>query len=100
MRDGLPEIIRFNAQDVDEGWMNRVTSPAPIEKSVQLIIMRFPCWLIVVTGVPLPLIVPLLSPPTTVPPVGFAGHTWMPRMITKLAAHNDTILISIHSLPD
>ena len=62
--------------------------------------MRLPRWLIVVTGVPLPLIVPLPSPPTTVPPVGFARHTRMPRVNTKPAKHNDTILIFIHVLPE
>lgn len=62
--------------------------------------IRLPRWLTVVTDVPLPLIVPLPSPPTTVPPVGFARHTRMPRVNTKLAKLNDTILIFIHALPE
>src|SRR6266699_1459200 len=99
MRDGFPEITRFNAHDDAEGWMNRVISPGPIEKSCQLITILLPRWLMVVIGVPLPLIVPFRSPPTTLPPVGFARHTRMPRVKTKLAKLNDTILIFIYALP-
>src|SRR5262249_55611834 len=80
--------------------MKRVISPDPIEKFCQLIITRLACWLIVVIGVPFPFIVAFPSPPTTLPPVGFAGHTSMPSVNTKPANHNDTILIFIHALPD
>src|SRR5215468_8877515 len=80
--------------------MNRVISPAPIEKSCQLLTILLPCWLIIVMGVPLPLIVPLPSPPTTLPPVGFERHSRMPSVNKKLANHNDTILIFIHALPE
>ena len=80
--------------------MNRVISPDPIEKSCQLITILLPRWLTIVMGVPLPLIVPFPSPPTTLPPVGFARHSRMPSVNTKPANHNDTILIFIHALPE
>jgi hypothetical protein len=92
--------MRFNAHDDADGCMNRVISPGPIEKSCQLITTRLARWLIVVIGVPLPLIVAFPSPPTTLPPIGFAEHTPMPSVNPKFANHNDTILIFIHALPD
>jgi hypothetical protein len=75
--------------------MNRVISPEPIEKSCQLIMTRFPFWLIVVTPVPLPLIVPFRLPPTTVPPVGLAkqGSPGGLKVSVAITNHDTTLFI-------
>src|SRR5258706_10987612 len=70
--EGFAEKTRFSATAFAEGWTNFVTSPKPIEKSCQLMMTLLALWLIVVDGVPWPVIVALPLPPTTVPPTGLA----------------------------
>src|SRR2546426_8223842 len=96
---GFPERTRLSAMAPADGCINLVTSPRPMEKSCQLIMMRLALWLIVVTGVPLPPMVALPRPPTTEPPTGLAREESTDAARKMLVVQSTAIFFLIHA-PD
>jgi hypothetical protein len=69
----LDPITRLSVAEAADGWMNFVTSPEPIEKSLQFMIARLDAW--VTTTVAGLEAVMVADPAATTPPVGFARTT-------------------------
>ena len=69
MLEGMPPTTRLRIAAFALGWLNFVSSPAPMEKSCQWIMPRLPVWLMVIPPDPSVIVMP---PTVTVPPFGLA----------------------------